>query len=208
MEVTKEDADHKKPEDVLCYQCHKSIPTGRYIHGPAAVWNCIGCHNPEMSPVKYQFASIEPWQATKTVETAGPPLYLKTPAKPGLTVKGTCLKCHAEIAARTFKHGPADAGYCNLCHDPHASSQAAWLRKPAWDLCTTCHTDKASGVHVVAGFVAGKTHPTRFKPDPMRPGKRLTCASCHDPHGAESRDLFVYGARSSSDLCKKCHMKK
>jgi predicted CXXCH cytochrome family protein len=449
MEVAKEDVDHRKPEDVLCYQCHRSIPTGRYRHGPAAVWNCIGCHNPEMYPVKYQFASLEPWHVTKTIQSDGLLLYSlstaelfepdsavirsvgrakemlkdaldylkmnpssevrieahsdgavytaqgkvnggnrgitdnpaltqaqadaigtlfkeattvpaknivavgmgntlpkvlavtkenrdlndrievvvhpsdvkvknsrdlpvlkdrqqvvinltyaqgpqvrklsvvehlprgvqyirgsayfkgksnepriradelawdlgdmdanfseslfyvvtkkenagpmpvvtkltyvagskevirdfdgKASAKQGLTVKRTCLKCHGEIAARTFKHGPADAGYCNLCHDPHASSQAAWLRKSVWDLCTTCHTEKASGVHVVAGFVTGQTHPTRLKPDPMRPGKRLTCASCHDPHGAEDKYLFVYETGSRSELCKKCHLKK
>jgi len=444
LDVAPEDLKYKKPQDVLCYACHRNIPTGRHIHGPAAAWNCLSCHDPEIYPVKYQFNSADPWKVSKTSQTVEPMVYTyssaeifkpalatiiskdkakdmlkdvlnytkqnpgdkirlevhtdntpppkirekvkgklkvtgfknnqalsaaraktflallkesgvnmknvtavgmsdklpkapnKTPEgrelnnrieivvhpadvkvknsqklpvlkdrdrvlvnlsyaqgpqiskltvvdklpkgrqylkgsgyfngktkeprikgddliwelgdmdanfnnglfyvlrkgkdnqpiagmvsvvytagsremtrafdpkvseKRGLTVKESCLQCHGTTVDKHVKHGPADAGYCNSCHDPHASSHAAWLRKSAWDLCTTCHAEKGSGVHVVTG------HPTRLKPDRMRPGKRLTCSSCHEPHSANSRDLFTYDVKTRGELCKLCHAK-
>lgn len=130
------------------------------------------------------------------------------PKKKSLTVKETCMTCHLNIVSGEFKHGPVDAGYCSLCHDPHASHNPAWLRKSAWDLCTTCHADLASGVHVVAGFVSGSTHPTKGKRDTARPGKRLSCASCHAPHSAPHPYLFAYGKKTRHELCGMCHPKK
>ncbi len=441
MEATSEDYAHKKPEDVLCFTCHNSIPTGIHVHGPAAVWNCLGCHDPAIYPVKYQFLSFDPWRVAKTVQPVEPVLYTLSStelfmpssavlvsrnkaleilkdviayvkASPGdrvrieghtdngpkkgkgfvsnealsaerakavaalleeakiaparnitavgmgdtlpkadngtqegrelnnrvevvvypadvaitnsrnlplltdrervlismsytkgprvekitlteripsgvhylkgsghfqgsakeprakdsdlvwdlgnmdgnfsetlsyvvkkdakgaqlpaqtkityvlgskqyarvfdqdaattnnLTVKEVCLKCHGEVLAKTFKHGPTEAGYCTLCHDPHASNQRFWLRKSTWDVCTTCHSEKASGVHVITGLLTGITHPTRLKSDPLRPGRRLTCSSCHDPHSAESKDLFAYDIRNRNELCTICHRKK
>lgn len=132
----------------------------------------------------------------------------KKPVKRSHTVEEACVKCHPGMLGGAFRHGPADAGFCNLCHDPHASASPAWLRKSSWDLCTTCHAEKSDGVHVVAGFVKGNTHPTKDKRDPSRPGKRLSCASCHDPHSAGSRDLFAFEAKSRSELCGVCHRRK
>ena len=451
LEVTQDDLAHRKPEEVLCFSCHQSIPSGKHIHGPVAVWNCLACHNPDIYPVKYQFTSRDPWKVSKTTQTVEPMLYTvssaelfkpaaaalasrekagdllkdvlnyaklnpgdkirlevhtdntppkttkekvkgkvkiigfktnqaltdaraktlasmlkesgikvkritavgmgdklpkapntskegkelnnrvelivhpadvkvknsrklpvlkdrdrvlvnltyaqgpritkltviekvpkgrhyltgsgsfkgkakepkvngneliwelgdmdanftealfsvvkkrkdaqpisdvvkvaysvgsremtrefdpKVPPKQSLTVKDVCLKCHAQVLSGIFKHGPAEAGYCNLCHDPHASSKRAWLIKSPWRLCTTCHTQHATGVHVVSGFADGGSHPTRKKPDPMRPGKQLSCASCHDPHSADSRELFTYNAKTRVEMCKLCHAKQ
>lgn len=118
------------------------------------------------------------------------------------------MTCHIDAVSAVFKHGPVDAGYCNLCHDPHASHNPAWLRKPAWMLCTTCHAEKAGGVHVVAGFVSEFSHPTRNRRDPVRPGKRLSCVSCHAPHGAETPDMLAYGVKNRFELCNICHGKR
>ena len=436
----------KKPEDMICYACHRKIPTGKYTHGPAALWNCLGCHDPELYPVKYQFTSADPWKVVKTTQTVEPkvftlsttplfkpgtavivskekamdvfadvlnfikqnlsykillevhtdttpPLRIKAkkvkgktvntgyksnlaltkarakalvsllkesgvnvknitaagmgdklpkapnkstdgkelnnrleivvhpadvkvknsrklpvlkdrdrvlislnysqgpqvrkltviekvpkgrryvkgsgfvqglpreprlkndelvwelgdmdvnftealsyvvkkdkdakpipeqvaisftagareqtrefdpalPSKRGMTIKEACLKCHVSILDKTYSHGPAVAGYCTLCHDPHASMENAWLRKPVWELCTACHTDKVAGEH---RFL--KSHPMQNKKDPMRPGKRLSCVSCHDPHSAEAGDLFAYNKKKSFELCKLCHAK-
>jgi predicted CXXCH cytochrome family protein len=118
----------------------------------------------------------------------------------------TCLKCHGDVMSGKFKHGPADAGYCNLCHDPHASPYAAWTRKSTWDLCTTCHDDFVGDRHVIVG-VGSKSHPTKNRRDPVRPGKRLTCASCHNPHSAENPNMFAYQIKNRADLCSTCHRK-
>ncbi len=132
----------------------------------------------------------------------------KAPVGLGRTVKETCLKCHEAVVNKKFKHGPVDAGYCNLCHDPHASPNPAWLRRPSWDLCSTCHPEQGSGVHVVSGFASGKTHPTKNKRDPSRPGKRMSCASCHEPHSAETQYFYAFGVKTRAELCSICHSKK
>ncbi len=192
LEAASSAAPPKKPEEAICYTCHRNIPTGRHIHGPAAVWSCLSCHNPDLYPVKYQFAATE----------TGKPTGL------GLTIRDTCLTCHHGVMSGPFKHGPVAAGYCTLCHDPHASENSAWLRKSAWDLCTTCHDEKATERHVVTGSKQNAGHPTKHKRDPARRGKRMTCVSCHEPHSADSRYLFAFGAKERFELCGFCHAKK
>ena len=447
LEVSKQDQVFAKPDDVLCYVCHRELPKGKHIHGPAAVWNCLACHNPELYPVKYAFSAVDPWKVTKLTQSVEPmtftlssaglfsagsaallskarakelfadvlaylqqnpadklrlevhtdstppaqqkgkggkskgfkdngaltaarartlkvlfkeagvgekrivsigmgaklpksenktaegrelnnriemvvhPFYVKvinsqklpvlkdrervvvtlayskgpqikklrvveqvpkgmqyvkgsgflkgrptepktpggelvwefgdmdanfnealyfivkkannqviippatrvayrafdreqsrifdpkTPAQLGSTVAETCQKCHPEMTNGKFKHGPVDSGYCNLCHDPHASSNSAWLRKPVWDLCTTCHPDQGNGIHVVAGYIKSFSHPTKGKKDRSRPGKSLSCASCHEPHRGEHEYFFAYELNNRPDLCKRCHKK-
>ncbi|MDH4162661.1 MAG: cytochrome c3 family protein [Nitrospirota bacterium] len=75
LEVENQDRNHKKPEDVLCYSCHREVPKARNVHGPAAVWNCLSCHNPDLYPVKYQFTSINPWTAVKTSQPVEPAVF-------------------------------------------------------------------------------------------------------------------------------------
>lgn len=126
----------------------------------------------------------------------------------GLTEEETCKKCHPDMITEPFKHGPVDAGYCTVCHDPHASNYPAWTRKSSYRLCTTCHAEKKTGGHVVAGIGRGLSHPTKKKHDPARPGKRLSCPSCHAPHSARTRDLLAFDVLDKAQLCEKCHPKK
>jgi len=447
LEASSSAALPKKPEEAICYACHRNIPTGKHIHGPAAVWHCLSCHNPDLYPVKYQFVAVDPWKVSKTVQPIVPRVFtlaagslfkpeaaaftdnekareamkealaylnqnpgermlieVHTDSKPlakqkgkkqafknnqelsearartlaslfkeqgipmnrftamgmgdrlakstdttlagrelnnrielvaypadvrvvnsqklpvladrkqvlislqyaqgpavaklrvieklaknvqyvigssyyrgkalapvikgdevqwelgdmeakaagtlafvvknkieknevsisdtislsygsagrarsrvfdtkmpvvrSYTIRDTCLKCHSDVMSGPFKHGPIDAGYCTLCHDPHASENAAWLRKPSWDLCTTCHDEKATERHVLSGMKKDASHPTKNKRDPARRGKRMTCVSCHGPHSAESRYLFAFEAKERYELCSFCHGKK
>ncbi len=130
------------------------------------------------------------------------------PFKPGLTVKETCEKCHMNLLDKPVKHGPAEAGLCILCHDPHAGDYSSWTRKQSWRLCTTCHAEKKTGVHLIAGFVHGVSHPTKKWPDPSRPGKRLACVSCHSPHSSQTKELMAFDVRNKYETCKYCHPKK
>ena len=34
-----------------CYSCHKPISSYTYVHGPASVWSCLSCHDPDAEPV-------------------------------------------------------------------------------------------------------------------------------------------------------------
>ncbi|HWR71974.1 MAG TPA: hypothetical protein VN604_02285, partial [Nitrospirota bacterium] len=72
LEVKADAPQPKKPDDAICYACHRTMAAGEHIHGPAAVWNCIGCHDPEIYPVKYQFTAEDPWKVIKTVQSVEP----------------------------------------------------------------------------------------------------------------------------------------
>lgn len=442
LEAPEDRSQPKKPSDAICFACHQGIPTGKHIHGPAAVWNCLGCHDPDLYPVKYQFTAVDPWQVSKSVQAVVPMTFtfpsdgmftplmrqlsmsrdamkdlfrdvlayakqnpgeivrievhsdnspikstyyknqkllsaarartlselmkdlgvdpkkvrafgmgdtlpkapnttgegraannrveivihppdmkiknsmnlpiirnrdrvlvnlsysqgpllnrlsiieklpkgtrylpgsayfagiareprsrggslvweleklpqsfqetlsyvlvkdrtaeavpevvslsftgqagpegkrefdLKHPVNLARTVKEACDQCHPDMLAAPYRHGPPDSGNCTICHDPHASQYGAWLRKNSWELCTICHTEKRLDTHVIAGYTKRMTHPTRAKSDPVRPGKRFSCASCHSAHSAQTNNLYAFDVRTRLELCAICHRQK
>jgi predicted CXXCH cytochrome family protein len=163
-----------------CYSCHNKITSYPFVHGPASVWSCLSCHNPEAKPVY----SVK---------------------KPDSEV---CFNCHAEQkkdwGSKKYVHGPVNLGKCAICHHPHASDNPFNLFKPTWELCVSCHADKATGRHVLVGYIH-EGHPTRGVPDPIRKGKELTCASCHNPHVSHYPNLWAFNVETLFELCKKCH---
>jgi predicted CXXCH cytochrome family protein len=166
-----------------CYRCHAYIVVGEFKHGPAAVGDCTSCHS-EAGAEKY--GVVNP-------------------------IIKLCANCHEDVIhdweIKKFIHGPTATGDCTICHTPHSSNEKFFLQKKTNDLCTGCHEEKASGKHVVAGF-SGRSHPMTAKTNPMKPDRSFSCASCHSPHAAGSRQLFavdVQGGRFS--LCQVCHKK-
>lgn len=172
-----------KTSPSTCYPCHKKMTAYPFVHGPASVWSCLSCHNSEATPV----------------------YFIK---KPDTDI---CFACHIEQKedwhAKKYIHGPVNTGNCAICHSPHASENPFNLVKPAWDLCVTCHVENATGRHIIAGFVYEGGHPTRGKPDPVREGKEMSCASCHNPHASNYPRLWALEAQSAFALCTKCHQK-
>jgi predicted CXXCH cytochrome family protein len=163
-----------------CYSCHKAITSYKYVHGPASVWSCLSCHDPQ-----------------------GIPVY--SVRKPDTDV---CFGCHTEQehdwGSKEHIHGPLNTGRCAICHNPHASENPFNLFKPTWELCISCHAEKAAGSHVLVGYIY-EGHPTRGVPDPLRQGKELTCASCHNPHASNYPYLWSLSVGTLFELCKKCH---
>ncbi len=166
-----------------CYSCHNKITSYPFVHGPASVWSCLSCHNPDSVP-RYNIPEGE---------------------------SEICFKCHIEQKkewlSKKYIHGPVNIGKCALCHSPHSSINEFNLHKPTWELCTSCHADKKSGRHVLGGMYFEKGHPTKDKPDPLRKGKELTCASCHNPHASDYPKLWAMNAQGPFELCLKCHKK-
>lgn len=167
-----------------CYSCHKNITKRPFVHGPASVWSCLSCHD-KGAAIKY---------------------YVKKP------VKEVCYECHIEQQkewnSRKFIHGPVNVGNCTICHSPHSSDHAFNLFKSTWDLCVNCHAEKGTGLHVLGDNLFEKGHPTKGRKDPVRIGKELTCASCHDPHASNYPHLWAFEVEEIFELCKKCHFDK
>ena len=184
LEPQKIDHSPLTPKDSSCHICHSRLTRFKHVHGPASLWRCLACHDSKSSPAKYV-----------------------TP----VPVRDLCYGCHEAqknyFFSSRYQHGPTATGMCTICHNPHGSENEFWLKKPRWDLCTTCHFEKASGRHVIAWGPTGDTHPTRGRPDPMRPERELACPSCHNPHAANSPKLWNFGATTLFQLCTTCHKK-
>ncbi|NPB06457.1 MAG: hypothetical protein GXO03_02510 [Aquificae bacterium] len=170
-----------------CVECHKPVNTkNAYKHAPSKFWLCVFCHTGEAGKLNRRFAG-------KTKYLAPEP------------VGDSCYECHEEkledLELMRFHHVPVLTGKCNICHNPHGSDERFFLRLPKWELCVSCHEDKAFRGHVVF-TITGKPHPTRGVKDPRFPKKELSCSSCHNPHHSDY-DFLLY--EPFRELCASCH---
>ncbi len=184
-------------EDVsqtTCYDCHKTMLSSRNTHAPAANWLCLDCHDGKVDEY-----NIEDKGATKYL--------VRDP------VAKTCGSCHDTVEEwfmNRYTHGPVNDGRCIRCHNPHGSDNEFFLRKHIWNLCTTCHSEKADGKHVVSSFVFARNkgaHPTKGPKDPARPGREFACSSCHNPHGSSGIYLLRMKGSMAFGVCQRCHKK-
>lgn len=166
-----------------CAGCHGRLLDQAYVHGPAGVFGCVDCHDPTSKPARYRLRGN------------GAQL---------------CNECHVdkidEYKQNKFVHGPVAVGLCTTCHDPHASDQPYQLIGPVNEVCLGCHEGLAGTIHVARG-VTGAGHPLSGPRNPAQPEKRLSCASCHNPHSGMSSQLFQRGIVSRFGLCQYCHPK-
>jgi predicted CXXCH cytochrome family protein len=180
---TSEDKQKAAAVTSTCYSCHQAITSYAYVHGPVSVWSCLSCHDVDSMPV----------YAVKKPDTE------------------VCFRCHTEQrnnwTMKKYIHGPVNMGKCAICHSPHASENPFNLFKPTWDLCVSCHADKKTGRHILVGYIH-EGHPTHEVPDPLRVGKELSCASCHNSHASNFPKLWALNVESQFELCMKCHKDK
>ncbi len=176
------DGTPQNPKNSTCKTCHREIINFRFVHGPAAVWACLSCHDEDSEQGKY--AVITPDSKL-------------------------CIQCHKERmqiwAAKKYRHGPSLIS-CTICHDPHATDQPFRAHIKTTSHCISCHEDKASGAHLIRGF-SSVGHPTGGVPDPLRPGREFTCAGCHNPHAGDTPNLLYYDNTKMNSFCTICHKK-
>lgn len=184
--------------DALCFMCHpdkKDLLKKKYVHPAFREMVCTACHDPHGS-------------ANQKL--------LKKP------VPDLCLTCHPDKAVdkkAASVHPPFEAGMCVTCHNPHASDAPYMIQKPPKGfrvkkpirfidgkingLCFSCHNRVDFARHP---FGWGGGHPLSDEPDPSRPGRKMSCVSCHNPHQSKYQDLF-YNTSNQSQMCVYCHSK-
>ncbi len=178
-----------------CFDCHKKLNDRKNSHAPSVNLICTECHNGNTGDYninkknKSRFLQPDP-------------------------ISGQCFNCHENVEnewlEREYTHGPAMNGRCTTCHNPHGSDEIFFTKKPIWDLCTTCHSEKAVGNHVVSSFVFSRnkgSHPTKGPKDPAREDRELVCSSCHNPHGSNGIHLLRMEGKKPFGICARCHDK-
>lgn len=175
-------------QDTECVKCHAALTQKKVIHAPMHS-GCATCH-----------AGLD-----------GSVLPHKPKAGSAGKSATACVRCHEnKMFDGKGTHAPVAAGLCKVCHDPHSSDHPGLLTKAPLALCLDCHPEVAKEPHVVAGFSRsghplGEERKGKVPDDPLRPGKKFYCVSCHEPHRSDLPRLVRFPNRM--DACQKCHNK-
>ncbi len=179
----------------LCKACHEPAfnrfghtKMGRlFLHQPRndkERMGCENCHGPGKAHVEAGGTQPMPVAFTKkgkeTVEVRN----------------AVCLQCHERLA-RLFWDGSAHESRdlaCTNCHRvmEDVSPKFQLVKSTELETCGQCHLEKRAAQ-------------MRSSHMPLREGK-MTCSSCHNPHGTLSQTLLK--ENSVNETCYVCHAEK
>jgi DmsE family decaheme c-type cytochrome len=172
-----------------CVTCHTEEETSLKgtAHGqaenprsPMAAHGCESCHGPG--------------QAHAEDDAAGHISKMKE-MKPG-EVNQICLTCHNRGTHAAWEGGAHDRRNlsCITCHSVHSpkSLEHQLVKKTQTEVCATCHRLQVAKTERAVAHM------------PVREGK-LSCSSCHNPHGSISNVKNLKTGSSVSELCMSCH---
>ena len=211
----------KGKEDIYCLSCHypqsviegKEVPdvgtlthpTGKrlkkkiklHLPLPGGALSCTTCHEPHHS-------------------------YDRNPKGKFLRADRLklCYTCHTEQSkVKDGPHGNIDEkrfrkGDCAACHAVHKAKggylsrvvygEISPMEPPVDGFCLACHDPEGMAKHKVKQS-AFNEHPVGVKnPTDRLPGKKISCATCHDPH-THKEELLRIPVKENSELCLTCH---
>lgn len=197
-----------------CKGCHEDVAKGmeQSLHGkllgtklskgPLQAQGCEGCHG---AGSKHMENPADP---------AGNLRFGKQSPLSPADQNAMCLQCHARGKQILWAGSPHEARditcvTCHTMHGPHTQKAQLKLISPArydsrgqlldaaeYDLCGQCHQVKAMQ------FQLSSHMPMTARGE----GGRMTCGSCHNPHGTTTEKLIA--AVSINDNCTSCHAAK
>jgi len=88
---------------------------------------------------------------------------------------------------------------CDYCHTPHDIAGGSVLKAPLSDLCLGCHPDRKSPKEHKVDIVPSM----QVRDLPLSKDGKITCITCHDPHGKSGQSKLR--RISLSELCLRCH---
>ncbi len=209
----------KGKDDILCLSCHypqsringKEVPdvgvlthpTGKRVKEkvklplPGGTMSCTTCHDPHHS-------------------------FNNNPKGKFLRKErlSLCYECHRKEAdVKNGAHGIIDKkrwkrGDCAACHNVHKAKggylsrvvygETSPMEPPVDGFCLACHDPEGMAKHKVKQ-TAFNEHPVGVKnPTDKLPGKKISCATCHDPH-THKEELLRIPVKGESKLCLTCH---
>ncbi len=125
----------------------------------------------------------------------------------------TCFACHGPAPLPEGPARPAiwGTGVCAQCHDspPRYTTVQQWQGTRKALLRPFAHEPECSGCHTAQGFVVRLGVIRALAPEPTSV-EPVTCAACHDPHGASSANPkmmrgYDTARGGASAVCSDCH---
>jgi DmsE family decaheme c-type cytochrome len=168
---------HTAEGDSLTGTAHAQAKNPR---SPAAAHGCESCHGPGQAHVDDEAkGNIRRFGELKPAE-----------------VSETCLTCHNRGTHAGWDGSVHESRNlsCTTCHSVHSpqSFKSQLVKTTETGLCATCHrTQVAKTERAVAHM-------------PVREGK-LSCSSCHNPHGSISNVKALKVGSSVAETCTSCH---
>jgi DmsE family decaheme c-type cytochrome len=172
-----------------CATCHedRAQDIARSPHGqikdaraPAATLGCESCHGPGQAHVDDDAkGNIKRFGALSAAET-----------------NQTCLTCHNRAGHAAWEGSTHEARNlaCTTCHSVHnPKSLTSQLAKTTeTQVCATCHRLQVAKTERAVAHM------------PVREGK-MSCSSCHNPHGSISNVKALKAGNSVGESCTTCH---
>ena len=206
----------KAKEPALCLECHAS--SGKDLapahdNQPLGKSKCTGCHEPHSSDIAKLLLKFSHGPYAARLCSACHPAAVD--GKVGLTaadVDSLCYECHtqfkAELEGTKSRHKLLSESNrsCMECHDPHAANQEYDLKKPAQELCVSCHDEPpkqtTQGDALLLTSEGTDLQYLRLSSKYVHEPAKKSCLVCHDAHASEfPKELRV----SVHDLCMDCH---
>ena len=193
--------------ELLCLRCHGS---GRVV----------GSSHP-VSPIPEGMNLPEGWPVGKgrlTCLTCHLPGHLDDPPGGSLLRGGPyasrsdfCLGCHETSEEGDPHEMVKELSGCLSCHDDipvfgRDNAQSVTFKASINVVCLRCHEDVPHPVgadHLVdIGKERAESFPSYM---PLSPFRRVTCATCHNPHLSGSEKYKLREAIEGMEICRPCH---
>ena len=171
-----------------CETCHsegeklKGTPHAQQLdpRTPAAAHGCESCHGPGQAHVNDDNkGNIRKFSQMKPAE-----------------ISETCLTCHNRGDHAGWEgsaHDRRDLS-CTTCHSVHSpkSFEQQLVKKTETEICATCHRLQVTKTERAVAHM------------PVREGK-MSCSSCHNPHGSINNVKALKVGTSVAESCMSCH---
>lgn len=222
------DACHLPPKDgkivliedgkfALCYTCHdeikKTVESSKNPHPAfAMIDRCTECHSPHAS--LYPQMLKQPVDICTGCHTDKAEMRQKTKFLHQPAFKDGCYLCHEPHGSEhsTLLRTEQVNELCLTCHSatPKVEKSADSKTLTVFSGTVTLPGDYLDSVKRIAVNSSGKGHPLADHPvtgvaDPLNPGQKLRCTTCHDPHGSDFSKRMFHMKEGQTQICLNCH---